>query len=34
MLLKQVHKSLASINKETFFHMNFFSVITQMKKQK
>ena len=35
MPIKQVHKSFMSINKKTFFNINFFfSFVTQMKKQK
>ena len=34
MPVKLVHKSLASINKETFFYINFSHIITETKKQK
>ena len=34
MPMQLVHKSLASINEKTFFYINSFSIITQMKKQK
>ena len=34
MSIKQIHKSLASVNKKTFFYISFSSIATQTKKQK
>ena len=34
MPIKHVHKSLANVNKKTFFCINFSSIVTQQKNRK